>query len=143
MPALSLAWCGWRGWLWQPEAHHALSGYLLPPPSLRVSVSVSGLIADPPTGTAAPPILPPPDGFLVVDRTKFHAAFAADVSADVAAQERPAEAAAQRIGRLLEPLLIGPLRKYAPTDAAAVARTLVRATATAPDGVMIIDSDRI
>ena len=59
------------------------------------------------------------------------------------AQERPAEAAAQRLGRLLRPLLIGPLRRYAPADATAVARTLVSAAATAPAGVTVIESDRI
>lgn len=32
-----------------------------------------------------PPILPPQDGFLFLDRTKFQASFAADVSADAAA----------------------------------------------------------
>jgi pimeloyl-ACP methyl ester carboxylesterase len=29
-----------------------------------------------------PPILPPQDGYLLLDRSKFHAAFAADLSAD-------------------------------------------------------------
>jgi pimeloyl-ACP methyl ester carboxylesterase len=32
-----------------------------------------------------PPILPPQDGFLFLDREKFHASFAADVSAELAA----------------------------------------------------------
>ena len=41
--------------------------------------SVSSLIANPPPGAAAPPILPPQDGFLFLDRTKFAASFAADV----------------------------------------------------------------
>jgi uncharacterized protein YbjT (DUF2867 family) len=59
------------------------------------------------------------------------------------AHERPGEAVALRVGRLFQPLLIGPLRKYAPVDATAVARTLVRAAATAPAGVMVIESDRI
>jgi uncharacterized protein YbjT (DUF2867 family) len=59
------------------------------------------------------------------------------------AQKRPVEAAAQRLGVLLTPLLVGPLRKYAPTDAAAVARTLVRAAATAPAGVTVLESDHI
>jgi pimeloyl-ACP methyl ester carboxylesterase len=47
--------------------------------------SVNTLIADPPPGAPVPPILPPQDGFLFLDREKFHASFAADVSADEAA----------------------------------------------------------
>ena len=47
--------------------------------------SVSSLIANPPPGASVPPILPPVDGFLLLDRAKFAAAFAADV--------KPAEAA--------------------------------------------------
>ena len=47
--------------------------------------SVSALIKDPPPGAPVPPILPPQDGYLFLDRTKFRASFAADVSADVAA----------------------------------------------------------
>src|SRR5438445_9514254 len=47
--------------------------------------SVSALIKDPPPGASVPPILPPQDGFLLLDRTKFRASFAADVSADAAA----------------------------------------------------------
>lgn len=46
--------------------------------------SVSSLIANPPPGAAAPPILPPQDGFLWLDKTKFHAAFAADLPEDLA-----------------------------------------------------------
>lgn len=46
--------------------------------------SVSSLIANPPPGAAVPPILPPVDGFLFLDRTKFAASFAADVPPDVA-----------------------------------------------------------
>jgi pimeloyl-ACP methyl ester carboxylesterase len=41
--------------------------------------SVNSLIADPPPGAPVPPILPPVDGLLVLDRDKFAAAFAADV----------------------------------------------------------------
>src|SRR5215207_8844177 len=44
--------------------------------------SVETLIADPPPGAPVPPILPPQDGFLFLDREKFPASFAADVSAD-------------------------------------------------------------
>jgi pimeloyl-ACP methyl ester carboxylesterase len=47
--------------------------------------SVSSLIKDPPPGAPVPPILPPQDGFLFLDRAKFPASFAADVSADAAA----------------------------------------------------------
>jgi len=47
--------------------------------------SVSALIKDPPPGAPVPPILPPQDGFLFLDRAKFRASFAADVNADLAA----------------------------------------------------------
>jgi pimeloyl-ACP methyl ester carboxylesterase len=47
--------------------------------------SVNTLIANPPPGAPVPPILPPQDGFLSLDRDKFHASFAADVPADLAA----------------------------------------------------------
>jgi pimeloyl-ACP methyl ester carboxylesterase len=46
--------------------------------------SVSKLIANPPPGAPVPPILPPQDGFLLLDRTKFAASFAADVKPDLA-----------------------------------------------------------
>ena len=42
--------------------------------------SVNTLIADPPPGAAVPPILPPEEGFLFLDREKFHDSFAGDVS---------------------------------------------------------------
>ena len=47
--------------------------------------SVNTLIAGFPPGGPQPPILPPRDGFLFLDRDKFHASFAADVPADLAA----------------------------------------------------------
>ncbi|MFJ3759954.1 alpha/beta fold hydrolase [Streptomyces sp. NPDC090080] len=47
--------------------------------------SVSTLIADPPPGAPVPPILPPRDGFLFLDREKFADSFAADVPAELAA----------------------------------------------------------
>ncbi len=47
--------------------------------------SVSSLIKDPPPGAPVPPILPPQDGFLFLDKAKFPASFAADVDADTAA----------------------------------------------------------
>ena len=46
--------------------------------------SVSTLIANPAPGAPLPPILPPQDGYLFLDRAKFAASFAADVSADAA-----------------------------------------------------------
>ena len=47
--------------------------------------SVASLIKDPPPGAAVPPILPPQDGYLFLDRTKFADSFAADVEANKAA----------------------------------------------------------
>ena len=47
--------------------------------------SVASLIKDPPPGAPVPPILPPQDGFLFLDKAKFPASFAADVNAEVAA----------------------------------------------------------
>lgn len=46
--------------------------------------SVSTLIANPPAGAPVPPILPPVDGFLFLDKAKFAAAFAADVDVETA-----------------------------------------------------------
>ncbi|MFF4198963.1 alpha/beta fold hydrolase [Nonomuraea sp. NPDC050227] len=47
--------------------------------------SVNTLIADPPPGAPVPPILPPQDGFLFLDREKFAGSFAADVPDSLAA----------------------------------------------------------
>jgi pimeloyl-ACP methyl ester carboxylesterase len=47
--------------------------------------SVASLIKDPVPGAPVPPILPPKDGFLSLDKGKFSAAFAADVDKDKAA----------------------------------------------------------
>src|ERR671914_2182173 len=47
--------------------------------------SVNTLIADPPPGAPVPPILPPEEGFLFLDREKFRDSFAADVGAEQAA----------------------------------------------------------
>jgi pimeloyl-ACP methyl ester carboxylesterase len=47
--------------------------------------SVATLIQNPPPGAPVPPILPPQDGYLLLDRTKFAASFAADVDAGKAA----------------------------------------------------------
>lgn len=47
--------------------------------------SVGSLIKDPPAGAPVPPILPPQDGYLSLDKSKFSAAFAADVDEEKAA----------------------------------------------------------
>ena len=47
--------------------------------------SVNTLIADPPPGAPVPPILPPQDGFLLLDKEKFPASFAGDLPAAQAA----------------------------------------------------------
>jgi pimeloyl-ACP methyl ester carboxylesterase len=47
--------------------------------------SVSALIKDPPPGAPVPPILPPQDGYLLLDKTKFAASFAGDVDPERAA----------------------------------------------------------
>jgi len=41
--------------------------------------SVNTLIANPPSGAPVPPILPPQDGFLFLDKAKFPSSFAGDV----------------------------------------------------------------
>lgn len=41
--------------------------------------SVQTLLSNPPPGAPQPPLLPPQNGFLLLDQQKFHAAFAADV----------------------------------------------------------------
>ena len=46
--------------------------------------SVATLIKDPPPGAPVPPILPPQQGFLELDRAKFAASFAADVAPEKA-----------------------------------------------------------
>jgi pimeloyl-ACP methyl ester carboxylesterase len=46
--------------------------------------SVNTLISNLPPDAPQPPILPPQDGFLLLDRDKFHDAFAGDVDADLA-----------------------------------------------------------
>ena len=47
--------------------------------------SVSSLIKDPPPGAPVPPILPPDNGYLLLDKGKFAASFAADVEPELAA----------------------------------------------------------
>src|SRR5580658_7278863 len=46
--------------------------------------SVASLIKDPPPGAPVPPILPPQEGFLMLDKTRFAASFAADVAPEKA-----------------------------------------------------------
>ena len=47
--------------------------------------SVNSLIANPPAGAPVPPILPPQEGFLFLDKAKFPASFAGDVDKEKAA----------------------------------------------------------
>jgi pimeloyl-ACP methyl ester carboxylesterase len=47
--------------------------------------SVQTLIQNPAPGAPVPPILPPADGFLLLDRAKFAASFAGDVNPEIAA----------------------------------------------------------
>jgi pimeloyl-ACP methyl ester carboxylesterase len=47
--------------------------------------SVATLIKDPPPGAPVPPILPPENGYLLLDKEKFAASFAADVDPELAA----------------------------------------------------------
>ena len=47
--------------------------------------SVATLIQNPPPGAPVPPILPPRDGYLLLDKSKFAASFAADLSPELAA----------------------------------------------------------
>jgi len=65
--------------------------------------------------------------FLVGDRTRA----------------RLGEGVAIGVFRVIGPLLVGPLRRYAAVDASAVARTLISAAATAPAGVTVVESERI
>jgi pimeloyl-ACP methyl ester carboxylesterase len=47
--------------------------------------SVASLIKNPPPGAPVPPILPPQDGYLLLDKAKFPASFAGDVEPEKAA----------------------------------------------------------
>jgi pimeloyl-ACP methyl ester carboxylesterase len=47
--------------------------------------SVAALIKDPPPGAPVPPIVPGEDGYLLLDKSRFAASFAADVRPDLAA----------------------------------------------------------
>ncbi|MEX0781402.1 MAG: alpha/beta hydrolase [Dehalococcoidia bacterium] len=46
--------------------------------------SISSLIKDPPPGAPVAPLLPPQDGYLILDKAQFPAAFAADVDPEKA-----------------------------------------------------------
>jgi len=46
--------------------------------------SVQSLIADPPPGAPVPPILPPRNGYLALDKDKFHDSFAGDLKPELA-----------------------------------------------------------
>lgn len=59
------------------------------------------------------------------------------------AEHRPGEALAQRVMPRLAPLMRGPLRKYRPVRAAAVARAMVRLAKAGGRGVRIVESDGI
>jgi pimeloyl-ACP methyl ester carboxylesterase len=68
--------------------------------------SVASLIKDPPPGAPVPPILPPTDGFLALDKTLFAASFAADVSpekADFMANSQVPWGVAALSGAITEP----------------------------------------
>ncbi len=50
-----------------------------------ISSLIDNLLKDPPPGTPLPPILPPQEGFLLLDRSGFPAAFAGDIDPERAA----------------------------------------------------------
>jgi len=58
--------------------------------------SVAALIQNPAPGAPVPPILPPQDGYLFLDRAKFAAAFSADVDAGAAAFMADSQAVGHR-----------------------------------------------
>src|ERR1700674_4575428 len=59
-----------------PNIYALVSRAALPPGK---GEAVGTLIKDPPPGAPVPPILPPQDGFLFLDKAKFPASFAGDV----------------------------------------------------------------
>ena len=68
--------------------------------------SIASLIKDPPPGAPVPPILPPTEGFLTLDKTQFAASFAADVSpekADFMANSQVPWGVAALSGAITEP----------------------------------------
>ena len=58
-------------------------------------------------------------------------------------EERALEEAVLRVAQVTRSVFVGPLRRYAPVEALTVARTLVRAAASAPPGITIIESEAI
>ena len=85
---------GWMaGWLGGGTAGSSDPCRLRPPRhaaakelgELHAGESVESLIRNPAPGAPVPPILPPQDGFLLLDRAKFAAAFAADVDPEQSA----------------------------------------------------------
>ena len=64
---------------------HSYGGVVLAAFAPDRGESVNTLIANPPPGAPVPPILPPRDGLLVLDREKFAASFAGDLPAEQAA----------------------------------------------------------
>jgi hypothetical protein len=68
--------------------------------------SVATLIKDPPPGAPVPPILPPQDGYLFLDKAKFRSSFAADVDPETAAFMADSQVSwglAARSGAISEP----------------------------------------
>jgi uncharacterized protein YbjT (DUF2867 family) len=59
------------------------------------------------------------------------------------AERRPAERAAIAVSTKIAPLLIGPLRRYRPIEAATVARAMVRLMRSAPPGTRIVESEAL
>jgi uncharacterized protein YbjT (DUF2867 family) len=59
------------------------------------------------------------------------------------ATPRPGERLAEVVLGLVSPLLIGPLRRYRPVPAAAVARAMLRASRESPPGTRILRSDEV
>ncbi|TBR22757.1 hypothetical protein EPO15_07290 [bacterium] len=58
-------------------------------------------------------------------------------------ESRPAEAVAQRLAPFLSPLMVGPLRRYRPIEAAAVARAMVALAAGSETGVRVHENERL
>lgn len=58
-------------------------------------------------------------------------------------ESRPAEAVAQGLAPLLSPLMVGPLRRYRPIEAKAVARAMLALAAGAETGVRVHENERL
>ena len=56
---------------------------------------------------------------------------------------RTAEGIAQKLAPVLNPLLIGPLRRYRAIPAASIARALVKLARQGPAGVRVVESDEL